>query len=69
MAKAKKTPKAFLTELAKDPQKLAEFIRDPEGAMKNAGIKSKDHVHIKNAIAKHVHDKLTAFPEAFTVLK
>ncbi len=68
MAKAKKSPKKFLTELATDPEKLGRFILDPDGMMKAEGIDVKHHAHIKNAVAHDVAKRLTTTPEAYVIL-
>jgi hypothetical protein len=65
---AKRTPKQFVTDIATDPAKLGKFILDPEGAMDDAKITKKDRVHVKNAIAHLVHEKLVKPPEAYFVI-
>lgn len=68
MAKKKKTPKQFLTELAGDPEKLGKFIQDPDGVLKEEGIEEKHHIHIKNSVAHDVFKKLTDTPDAYAIL-
>ena len=65
-APKKKTPKQFLTEIASDPKKLANFIVNPEAAMNAAKIEPKHRPHIKQAIAHEVYKRLT-IPEAYAV--
>jgi hypothetical protein len=62
------TPKKFLADIASDPEKLGRFILDPEGVLNEAKIEKKHHIHIKNAIAQHVHQALASTPEAYTVI-
>jgi hypothetical protein len=68
---AKQTSKAlakkFLTELATDPEKLASFINDPEGAMEARRIPKEDRAFIRNVVALEVAKKLVVIPEAFHV--
>jgi hypothetical protein len=65
--KAKKTPQQFLTDLATDPEKLGNFILDPEGSMDDAGIGKKDRAHVKSGVAHFVNQKLVKPPDAFFV--
>jgi hypothetical protein len=66
---AKMSPKRFLAELATDAEKLGRFILDPEGVMNAAKINKKDRLHIKNAIAHYVHERLVKPPpEAYYVI-
>lgn len=54
----KKSAKQFLMEVATDPEKLGNFILDPEDAMNAAKVPKKEQAHIKNAIAHYVHERL-----------
>jgi hypothetical protein len=64
----KKSPKEFMTEVATDPEKLGKFILDPEAAMDEAKITKKERIHIKNALAHYVHEKLVKPPQAYFVI-
>src|SRR6266436_4308060 len=56
--------RAFLVELATQPQRLGEFIADPDAAMKAAGVEAGDQTLLKSgdatAINSRVRGKVTA---------
>jgi hypothetical protein len=67
MAKASSIKK-FLTELATDPEKLGQFILDPDRVLRAAKIDKKHWLHIKNAVAHDVHQKLVATPDSYALM-
>src|SRR5215472_4193764 len=61
--------KEFLAELAIDPQKLGEFIHDPESAMEAAGLTDNDKAALRSGFASIIYARLAGLPteQAFQV--
>ena len=56
----------FMVALATDPAKLGEFIKDPDAAMKAAGISDVDQVILKSGQASTIHARLSGQKFSFT---
>jgi hypothetical protein len=52
----------FLAELAINPQKLGEFIHDPEAAMHDAGLSSEDQAALRSGFPNIVYARLAGVP-------
>jgi hypothetical protein len=50
--------RAFLVELATQPQRLGEFIKDPDAAMKTAGLEAEDQTLLKSGNATAINARL-----------
>jgi len=62
---AKNKLKAFLAEMARDPQKWAEFEEDPDAAMAAAGLSKSHQAALKSRNADKIRKALGAGPRAF----
>jgi len=58
--------RSFLVALATDPAKLGAFIKDPDGAMQNAGISDVDRVILKSGQPWAIHARLSGQKFSFT---
>jgi outer membrane biosynthesis protein TonB len=52
----------FLAELAINPQKLGEFIHDPEAAMHDAGLNSEDRAALRSGFPNIIYARLAGVP-------
>ena len=58
--------RAFMVALATDPAKLGAFIKDPDAAMKEAGIGEVDQVILKSGHSWTIHARLSGQRFSFT---
>lgn len=49
---------AFIAKLSKDPKKAAQFKKDPDAAMKGAGLSAEDKAVLKTKDAKKIRKHL-----------
>ena len=54
--------KEFLSNLAKDAQKLGEFLHKPEEAMSAANLSEEDKTALRSGVAGMVHARLAGVP-------
>jgi hypothetical protein len=61
--------KEFLADLATDPSRLGEFIRDPDAVAKSAGLNEDDMAALKSGLPGLIHARLAgvSLEEAFNV--
>src|SRR6516165_8008672 len=61
--------KEFLSELAISPQKLGEFIHDPEAAMDTAALADADKAALRSGFASVIYARLAGLPteQAFQI--
>lgn len=52
----------FLAELAINPQKLGEFIHDPEAAMSAEGLSSEDQAALRSGFPGIIYARLAGVP-------
>ena len=57
---------SFMVELATDPAKLGAFIKNPDAAMKAAGIDEVDQVILKSGHPPTIHSRLSGQRFSFT---
>ena len=53
--------RTFLSELALDPTKFAEFLRDPEAAMRDRGLNQEDREALLSGIPAMIWARLSAY--------